>query len=269
MSEDRLNTYGWLVLWLTLLVAALICRPPMPIDETRYLSVAWEMWQKHQFLVPQSNGLPYSHKPPLLFWLIQVGWWFFGVNPWSARLTSPLFGLFAVLLAVRLTRMLWPERIELHKNIPQLIVRTTTALVALLIFLHLGLDRPLHSLYDVTAISRRIENTQKEGQLVAVFPANLSDQFQFAGRLTARLVPQPTFAKARFWSQQHPDAQLLLFTDPRKYPSLFQKGTVLPFKNASLIFCSTKDVNAVYNGSEKRIFADSGRGKKVAAVLVP
>ena len=57
--------------------------------------------------------------------------------------------------------------------------------------------------------------------------------------------------------------------DPRKYPSLSQKGAVLFFKNAAFIFCSTKDVNAVYNGSEKRIFADSGRGKKEAAVLVP
>ncbi|HHB76580.1 MAG TPA: glycosyltransferase, partial [Desulfobulbus sp.] len=67
MPENRLTVYGWIPLWLVLVITALLCRPPLPIDETRYLSVAWEMWQNHQFLVPHINGLPYSHKPPLLF----------------------------------------------------------------------------------------------------------------------------------------------------------------------------------------------------------
>jgi len=106
----RLSRYGWLFLWFGLLAAALLCRPPLPVDETRYLSVAWEMWQQHQFLVPHVNGQPYSHKPPLLFWMIQAGWKVFGVNVWSARLTAPLFGLFTILLTMRLARMLWPMR---------------------------------------------------------------------------------------------------------------------------------------------------------------
>ncbi len=124
MSQNRVITYGWIALWLASLVVALFCRPPLPIDETRYLSVAWEMWQSHQFLVPHINGLPYSHKPPLLFWLIQAGWGLLGVNVWSARLTAPLFGLFSVLLAVRLARLLWPDRLQLHQNIPYLILGT-------------------------------------------------------------------------------------------------------------------------------------------------
>ena len=117
-----MKTYGWFLLWLSLLLTALICRPPLPIDETRYLSVAWEMWQSHQFLVPHINGIPYSHKPPLLFWLIQVGWSIFGVNEWSARMTAPIFGLLAVLLTIRLSRMLWPAQRELHRAIPYLLL---------------------------------------------------------------------------------------------------------------------------------------------------
>lgn len=109
---------------MSLLLTALVSRPPLPIDETRYLSVAWEMWQSHQFLVPHINGIPYSHKPPLLFWLIGVGWSIFGVNEWSARLTAPIFGLFVVLLTIRLSRMLWPDEKKLHKTIPYLLLGT-------------------------------------------------------------------------------------------------------------------------------------------------
>ncbi len=122
MPKGHLRTYGWPLLWLTLIIAALVSRPPMPIDETRYLSVAWEMWQSHQFLVPHINGIPYSQKPPLLFWLIQAGWWLFGVNDWSARLTAPLFGLIDILLALRLARVLWPGRRDLRNNIPYLLL---------------------------------------------------------------------------------------------------------------------------------------------------
>ncbi|MFN3534851.1 MAG: ArnT family glycosyltransferase [Desulfatiglandales bacterium] len=77
-------------------------RPPWPIDETRYLSVAWEMWREGSFWVPKLNGLPYSHKPPLLFWLIHLGWAIFGVNEWWPRLLSFFFGFVNLLLIRRL-----------------------------------------------------------------------------------------------------------------------------------------------------------------------
>jgi len=75
-----------------IIVARVAALPLMPIDETRYLSVAWEMWQHHTFLVPTLNGEAYSHKPPLLFWLIQLGWWLFGTSDWVARLVIPPWG---------------------------------------------------------------------------------------------------------------------------------------------------------------------------------
>ena len=124
MPRVCISRYGWWFLWLGLLAASLICRPPLPVDETRYLSVAWEMWQQHQFLVPHVNGQPYSHKPPLLFWVIQAGWKMFGVNTWSARLTAPLFGLFTILLTIRLAIELWPERTESTWLIPYLFLAT-------------------------------------------------------------------------------------------------------------------------------------------------
>ena len=124
MPENRLTVYGWIPLWLGLVITALLCRPPIPIDETRYLSVAWEMWQNHQFLVPHINGLPYSHKPPLLFWLIQAGWKIFGVNDWSARLTAPTFALFSILLTRHLAGKLWPEQKKIQTIVPYLFIGT-------------------------------------------------------------------------------------------------------------------------------------------------
>lgn len=92
------------------ILISILARPLMPVDETRYLAVAWEMWLTGEFLVPHLNGLPYSHKPPLLFWLIHAGWWLFGVNDLWPRLVAPLFALGSLWLTFRIARQLWPER---------------------------------------------------------------------------------------------------------------------------------------------------------------
>ncbi len=99
----------WTGLWLLLVATALTTRPLLPVDETRYLAVAWEMRLGGDYLVPHLNGAAYSHKPPLLFWLINIGWGVFGVNAWWPRLVAPLFGLATLFLTGNLARRLWPE----------------------------------------------------------------------------------------------------------------------------------------------------------------
>lgn len=98
--------------WLLFSVATIWLRPLWPVDETRYASVAWEMWLRGDFLVPHINGEPYSHKPPLLFWLIQLGWALFGVNDWWPRLVGPLCALAAIPLLLKLEKLLWNEKRE-------------------------------------------------------------------------------------------------------------------------------------------------------------
>ena len=100
--------------WAVFAVASIWLRPLWPVDETRYASVAWEMWLRGDFLVPYINGQPYSDKPPLLFWLIQLGWGLFGVNDWWPRLVAPLCALAAVPLMLQLGRLLWPQEREAH-----------------------------------------------------------------------------------------------------------------------------------------------------------
>ena len=107
LRSVRLSVF---ILWGVLTTVSLYVRPLFPVDETRYAAVAWEMWVRDDFLVPYLNGEPYSHKPPLLFWLMQLSWWLFGVNDWSLRLISPLFSLAALYLSGAVARALWPER---------------------------------------------------------------------------------------------------------------------------------------------------------------
>ena len=99
----------WTGLWAVVMATAFLTRPLMPMDETRYVAVAWDMWLSGNFLVPHLNGETYSQKPPLLFWLINLGWGAFGVNEWWPRLVAPLFGLANLFLTARLARELWPE----------------------------------------------------------------------------------------------------------------------------------------------------------------
>lgn len=102
--------------------AAIALRPILPIDETRYVSVAWEMWVRGDFLVPHLNGVPYSDKPPLLFWMFHLGWWFFGVNDWWPRVVPALFALANLGLTARLARRLWPDRPEIAGTAPAVLL---------------------------------------------------------------------------------------------------------------------------------------------------
>jgi len=118
MSAVQRAPWVWTGLWMVVMAAAVWARPLMPVDETRYLAVAWEMWLSGDYLVPHLNGATYSHKPPLLFWLINAGWGVFGVNEWSPRLVAPLFGLASLFLCARLACELWPKEREIAATAP-------------------------------------------------------------------------------------------------------------------------------------------------------
>jgi len=87
---------------LALLVPVVFLLPPLPIDETRYLAVTWEMRTGAEWLVPQLNGGTYAHKPPLLFWLINLGWQVTGVHAWTARALALACSLLTLFLTHRL-----------------------------------------------------------------------------------------------------------------------------------------------------------------------
>jgi 4-amino-4-deoxy-L-arabinose transferase-like glycosyltransferase len=121
MRSRHRSWAGLLALWLLVLLTALFTRPLLPVDETRYASVAWEMWSRGDFLVPYLNGEPYSHKPPLYFWLIHAGWWLFGVHEWVLRCIAPLIALFVLVASANLARQLWPGDAGTAERVPWLV----------------------------------------------------------------------------------------------------------------------------------------------------
>ncbi|MDX2457224.1 MAG: glycosyltransferase family 39 protein [Gammaproteobacteria bacterium] len=110
-----------LALWLLVMLISLVTRPLLPVDETRYATVAWEMWLRGDFLVPYLNGEPYSHKPPLFFWLIHAGWWLFGVHEWVVRAIAPLVGLLTLLATANLARKCWPDDVVTARLAPWIV----------------------------------------------------------------------------------------------------------------------------------------------------
>ncbi len=124
LRQKLAENWQWTLLCLVLMLSTIYSRPLIPIDETRYLSVAWEMWHSNDFLVPHINGHPYSHKPPLLFWLIHLSWLLFGVSEWSARLVGPLFAFGSVALTVQLGKILWPANKAVRLAVPFILLGT-------------------------------------------------------------------------------------------------------------------------------------------------
>jgi len=123
MNSISLARWGLIPLWL-LLTLSVFFRTPTPIDESRYLTVAWEMWLRQDFLVPYLNGATYSHKPPLLFWLINLSWGMFGVSEWAARMVGPFCALLNLYMTRMLAKQLWPDEPKVALLAPWVLMAT-------------------------------------------------------------------------------------------------------------------------------------------------
>lgn len=67
-------------------------------DEGYYASVALEMHQRNDWILPTFNQELFAHKPPLMFWGMRMGFLLLGTNEIGARLGSALAGIFTVLV---------------------------------------------------------------------------------------------------------------------------------------------------------------------------
>ncbi len=54
-------------------------------DKLKYLGIAWSMYHSGHYFIPQVNGVFYTDKPPLIFWLIAMVWHIFGVNMFALQ----------------------------------------------------------------------------------------------------------------------------------------------------------------------------------------
>lgn len=90
----------WPLLLLALWLAALAgVRPVSLPDEGRYGGVAYEMFSDGQWLTPTLFGLPYFHKPPLMYWIDVAAMHLLGPTPLALR-AAPLLGAWVMGLAL-------------------------------------------------------------------------------------------------------------------------------------------------------------------------
>ncbi len=126
MSHSRFLSRSmlWIPLgFLGIYLLTIFSRPLLPIDETRYVSVAWEMFLRHDWLAPLTkNGEPYHHKPPLLFWMINAVWFFTGPSRWAATIPPVAMGLASVYLTVMLTQRLFTGTASLAARVPYILM---------------------------------------------------------------------------------------------------------------------------------------------------
>ena len=108
--RDLRDLHAPLLAWSAAALLSIFLHGPVPLYSTRTLAVAWEMWDRGSWLVPLFNGAPYSHKTPLLPWLIHVGWLVGGVNDVWPRLLMVLLGATVVAQVGLLARRLYPHR---------------------------------------------------------------------------------------------------------------------------------------------------------------
>lgn len=109
MTARQIGLFS-LIAFAVVALSGIVVRPLIPIDETRYVSVAWEMRVTGDWLVPHKNGAIYTDKPPLLFWLINLAWMITGVSDWSARIVAPAFGIATIAATWALGRRIWDDR---------------------------------------------------------------------------------------------------------------------------------------------------------------
>jgi 4-amino-4-deoxy-L-arabinose transferase-like glycosyltransferase len=80
-------------------------------DEAFFARTAVEMQQHKEWVVPYFNGELFAHKPPLMFWMMRLGYMIFGVNEFAARFWSAVFGVATAVLVYRLGRRMFNAQV--------------------------------------------------------------------------------------------------------------------------------------------------------------
>ncbi len=88
-------------------------------------------------------------------------------------------------------------------------------LMTLFVTLHLSLQGILHRTYDQHAVGTRLREIQVDTDALAVCPGELSDQFQFAGRLKKNLYPAKSPVDLLYWAANHPGGYSLVYARNR------------------------------------------------------
>lgn len=119
---QKFDTYGPYILLSLLFITSALLRPALPIDETRYLTVAWEMFLQKKYAVLSLNFQPYHHKPPMLFWIINASWEIFGVSRLTALIPIFFSSALVIFFTQRVSKLLTPEKPSISQTVPWVLI---------------------------------------------------------------------------------------------------------------------------------------------------
>jgi 4-amino-4-deoxy-L-arabinose transferase-like glycosyltransferase len=109
----RIDRNRWIWLSLPIAMAAALFLPQLggtrlfDQDEGYYASVAMEMHQRNDWILPTFNHALFAHKPPMMFWGMRFGYQLFGLNEVGARIGSVLAGILTVVIVARIGNKLF------------------------------------------------------------------------------------------------------------------------------------------------------------------
>lgn len=149
IPQNHLPAILSLIFCCALGVVGILSRPIFPVDETRYLTVAWEMFSRGDWLLPTLNFEPYHHKPPLLFWLVMSLWSIFGVSQEVAMIVPYLISFTVCALLIRLVRILNPDSARL----PLLTILLFIGSLPFVVYSHLIMFDMLLSIFVLLGIT--------------------------------------------------------------------------------------------------------------------
>jgi len=110
LKKLNLKHTSW-INFIILFFIIILFRPIIAVDETRYLSVAWEMYLSKNYLLPLTlNFELYHHKPPLIFWLINLSWNIFGISRFSSTFPFLITSFFLLISTKRLAQEILNEK---------------------------------------------------------------------------------------------------------------------------------------------------------------
>ena len=92
-NPDKITILGLCLLFYLIFFHNIWAYPLMDADETRYVSMARDMFQNKEYLTLYLNGEYFFEKPPLFFWIENLSFLIFGkVNEFTARFPVAFLG---------------------------------------------------------------------------------------------------------------------------------------------------------------------------------
>jgi 4-amino-4-deoxy-L-arabinose transferase-like glycosyltransferase len=113
----RFSIAGVLLLFAIVYVGSLFSPGLQDDADATHAEAAREMLATHDFVTLRINGNRYLEKAPLMYWVVALSYFFFGVNEFAAHLPVAVSMLLLVLLAMRWARRAFGDRAAIYAGL--------------------------------------------------------------------------------------------------------------------------------------------------------